>query len=133
MKQVSGNHRNRGAALAGLLCLLVLAGVCSWRAGRRSGPTLPGADQINPTVLVGGVRYEWHRGAAVSPALPEGCVYYGALTHVTETAPARDGEFAAAFSAAGEIYTVPGDPDTVYVVLTTGWMENAAVRFDRCE
>ena len=96
------------------------------------GGTLPGAEEVYPTVMVGGVLYEWHRGSAVQfDGLPEGCEDYGPLRHTDEAGPQSDGELAALFEVSGEIYTVPGDDSVVYLILTTDWMDETVIRFDR--
>ena len=97
------------------------------------GGTLYGADQVYPTVMVDGALYEWHRGSAISfSGLPEGSEYYGAISHTDAETPTKDGEFASLFPVSGAIYTVPGDDTAVYLQLTTDWMEDSVVRFDRC-
>ena len=102
-------------------------------ADAASGGTLYGADQVYPTVMVDGALYEWHRGSAISfSGLPEGSEYYGEISHTEAETPDADGEFASLFPVSGAIYTVPGDDTVVYLKLTTDWMENAVVRFDRC-
>ena len=98
-----------------------------------SDGTLYGADQVYPTVMVDGALYEWHRGNAISfSGLPEGSEYYGAISHTDAETPTKDGEFASLFPVSGTIYTVPGDDTVVYLQLTTDWMEDTVVRFDRC-
>ena len=98
-----------------------------------SGGTLYGADQVYPTVMVNGAKYEWHRGDAVSfNDLPDGCEAYGEIVHTEAETPQADGELASLFPASGTIYTVPADETVVYLRLTTDWMENAVVQFDRC-
>lgn len=95
--------------------------------------TLYGADQVYPTVMVDGALYEWHRGNAISfSGLPEGSEYYEAISHTDAETPTKDGEFASLFPVSGAIYTVPGDDTAVYLQLTTDWMEDTVVRFDRC-
>lgn len=102
-------------------------------ADAASGGTLYGADQVYPTVMVDGALYEWHRGSAIAfSGLPEGSEYYGEISHTDEETPRTDGEFASLFPVSGAIYTVPGDDAAVYLRLTTDWMEDAVVRFDRC-
>ena len=98
-----------------------------------SGGTLYGADQVYPTVMVNGAKYEWHRGDAVSlSGLPDGCEEYGEIVHTEAETPRSDGELASLFPVSGTIYTVPADETVVYLRLTTDWMENAVVQFDRC-
>ena len=94
--------------------------------------TLYGADEVYPTVMVNNALYEWRKGGAICLAgLPEQAEYYGEVTHTDAETPKRNGEFAALFQAEGTIYTVPGDEDVVYLQLTTDWMEDTVVCFDR--
>ena len=100
-----------------------------------SGCTLPGALEIYPTVMVGNNKYEWRRGAAICEALPENCEYYGKVNHVEDAdAPENNCDFVSVFTVSGQIYTVPGDYETVYLCLTSDWMEdwlnNTIVVFD---
>ena len=98
-----------------------------------SGGTLYGADQVYPTVMVNGAKYEWHRGDAIQfSGLPDGCEAYGEIVHTEAETPQADGELASLFPVSGTIYTVPADETVVYLRLTTDWMENAVVQFDRC-
>ena len=102
-------------------------------AGNAAGSTLYGADQVYPTVMVEGALYEWHKGSAIQfQGLPGGCAYYGEVRHTDAETPQSDGEFASLFPVSGTIYTVPGDADVVYLQLTTDWMEDTVVQFDRC-
>lgn len=124
-------------AAAACLCLII-GGIWSLRPQQdsghtgASGGTLPGADKIYPTVMVGDVCYEWRRGRAIYKSLPDGCEYYGEITHVSGEWPEHDGEFVSTFSASGQIYTVQGNTDTVYLCLTTSWMDGTFVAFDIC-
>jgi hypothetical protein len=124
-------------AIAACLCLVIF-GVTMWNsaqihtvttAGNTTG-TLPGADEIYPTVMVEGRFYEWRRGAAICSELPEGCVYYGELVHIEGETPNDNKEFVSVFSASGQIYTVPQTDNVVYLCLTTDWLENTVVAFD---
>lgn len=102
-------------------------------ADRAAGATLYGADEVYPTVMVNGALYEWHRGSAVHfEGIPDGCAYYGEVLHTDAETPQADGEFASLFPVSGTIYTVPGNEDEVYLQLTTDWMEETVVQFDRC-
>ena len=95
--------------------------------------TLYGADQVYPTVMVNGALYEWHKGDAIRfSGLPDGCEEYGEVSHTDADTPRSDGEFASLFQVSGTIYTLPGREDVVYLLLTTDWMEDTVVQFDRC-
>jgi hypothetical protein len=96
-----------------------------------TGPgTLPGADEIYPTIMVEGNLYEWRKGAAICSELPDDCVYYGELIHVEGETPNNNNEFVSVFSVSGQIYTVPETDTVVYLCLTTDWLENTVVVFD---
>jgi hypothetical protein len=99
-----------------------------------TGPgTLPGADEIYPTIMVEGNLYEWRKGAAISSELPDDCVYYGELIHVEGETPNNNNEFVSVFSVSGQIYTVSQTDTVVYLCLTTDWLENTVVVFDLVE
>ena len=95
------------------------------------GPTLPGSDEIYPAVMVEGSLYEWRRGAAVLDKLPDSAEYVADIKHSGERTPAENDEFVSVFDAAGEIYAEPDDDALVYLLLSTDWMQEKAVIFDR--
>lgn len=97
----------------------------------QNGNTLPGALDTYPTVMVNGSLYEWRKGQAVMERLPRNSSYYGSLIPTNRTAPEHNCEFVSDFSAAGEIYTVSDQTDCVYLILTTDWMKNTVIIFDR--
>ncbi len=117
------------------LCLLAGFAGCAGpvESAELTGPTLPGAMEVYPTVMVNDRLYEWHRGKAVNrvPSI-EGSVYYGDLIETGGHTPHENGEFAALFSASGQIYTLPDDEDIVYIKISTDWMEGVFVKFSRC-
>ncbi len=94
--------------------------------------TLPGTSEIYPTVMVDGRLYEWRRGRAIG-GRPKDSVYYGEINHVDGKKPTENCDFVSVFSVSGQIYTVPGITDCVYLCLTTDWMENKNVTFDLVE
>ena len=112
-----------------LIVLLALAGCGS--ESTSSGPTLPGADEIYPSVLVSGKLYEWRRGAAILDELPQSSNYCASIEHTNGNILVEDGEFVSTFDVTGDIYTVPEDDSCVYLVLSTNWTENAVVIFDK--
>ncbi len=112
--------------LAVLICIAVLS-PANDATGQRGG-TLQGAAEIYPSVMVNGRVYRWQR---LAYELPGDSVYYGELRHVTGETPSADCEFVSVFGAAGEIYTVPGDDESVYVRVTTEWIEDMPVLFSR--
>jgi len=116
--------------VAACLCLFVV-GFAVWKyAPRNGGNILMGDSDIYPMVMVEGQFYEWRRGAAICDELPADCDYYGELTHVEGKTPANNGEFVSWFSVSGQIYTVSGNSDCVYLCVTTEWMTEATVVFD---
>ncbi|MBR4780611.1 MAG: hypothetical protein IK014_04550 [Lachnospiraceae bacterium] len=109
------------------------------------GSTLPGADEIYPTVLVDGVCYSWRIGKAIininttdgSFAEPdqylEDKYYYGEIVNGNASVPENDRELVCSFDVSGSIYTDPNDEDVVYLKISTDWMKDAVVVFDRVE
>lgn len=114
-----------------LLWIILVSLPACGQESASGGPTLPGADEIYPSVQVEGKLYEWRMGAAILDELPEASAYYAGIEHISESTPGGDGEFASTFDAAGDIYTVSEDDSCVYLVLSTDWMENTVVVFDR--
>lgn len=99
-------------------------------------PTLPGALEIYPTVMVEGELYTWvgvygmdifHQEQG---ELPEESAYYGEVTHVEGETPKNNCEFVSTFQVSGQIYMLADDSDTVLLCLTTDWMENALIEFE---
>ena len=95
------------------------------------GSTLPGATEINPSLMVNGRIYTWAAMASSGP--PQGFAPQTALRHIGGDVLTEDGQFVAVFAAEGEIYTDPATPDTVYVRITTDWLEDEFVRFTPAE
>ena len=91
-----------------------------------------GDTDIYPTVMVEGHLFEWRFGRAIG-GLPKESLYYGEIVHVDKKIPTDNCEFVSAFSVSGHIYTVPGNTDSVYLQLTTDWMEKKNVAFDITE
>ena len=42
----------------------------------------------------------------------------------------KNGELMAVFKVSGQIYTVPGEHDRVYLCVTTNWLTDKVVAFD---
>ena len=95
--------------------------------------TLMGASEIYPTVMVNGNLYEWRRGRAICSDVPSDSIYYGDIIHVGGQIPAKDCEFVSAFTVSGQIYTISGKSDCVYLRLSTDWMNDKIVVFDIIE
>ncbi len=121
-------------ALAACLCLAV--GLTVLTVSNALAPnggaegTLLGDTEIYPTVMVNGQLYEWRRGAAICSELPNGSMYYGEIAHADGARPANDCAFVSVFSVSGQIYTVSGNGDSVYLRVTTDWLNETVVAFD---
>lgn len=98
-------------------------------------PTLPGADEIYPTIMVNGKLYEWKQGRAVIDEwdLPKGCVYRGKIYYMPgKTVPEANQEFVSAFNTSGLIFIDP-EEDLVYLQITTSWLDRKFVIFEPVE
>ena len=95
------------------------------------GPTLPGADEIYPTIMVEGELYEWRQGRAILEELPSNLTYYASIEHINEETPVENNQLVAAFDVTGDIYTMVDDNSCVYLVVSTDWMDEAVVVFDK--
>lgn len=122
--------------LAACLCLAIGLTVNSAQNRNNSiesnvigGSTLPGADEIYPTIMVNGTLYEWRFGVALVDELPIGSTYYGKINHTNGTVPENDCELVCTFAASGRIFTDPGE-DIIYLELTTSWLEKQLIIFE---
>ncbi len=95
------------------------------------GPTLPGADEIYPTVMVEEELYEWRHGKAILEKLPDNSTHYASIEHSDKEIPSENNEFVSTFDATGDIYTIPNDNSCVYLRISTDWMEESVVIFDK--
>lgn len=95
------------------------------------GPTLPGADEIYPTIMVEGELYEWRRGRAILEELPSNLTYYASIEYISEETPIENNQLVAAFDVTGDIYTMVDDISCVYLIVSTDWMDEAVVAFDK--
>ncbi len=92
---------------------------------------------IAPKVMVHGDIYGWDGMYAANIyqhmeiVIPESWKYYGDVIRVNGSIPKGDCEFVSNFSATGEIYIDPYDDSTVYILLTTPWLENKYVEFKK--
>lgn len=126
-----------------LMGLLSLFGCANTQDKEPTESTLPGADVIYPTVLVGGECYQWRRGLAVmnedvvnnSTSDPneflKNMVFYGEIIKGSSDHPEQDRELACVFDVFGSIYLDPNDENVVYLWLTTDWLEDGVIAFDR--
>ncbi len=141
-KPPKARRYRRYAVAAACLALLILAAVSlppmvrSFTGSRADGEggagTLPG--DMLPQLNVGGRLYYWDGMARVVPgfaetALPDGYTEYGPFTAVPESEEPGESQLRAGFDATGTIYTSEETPETVYVLMTTGWFEDQYVRF----
>lgn len=119
---------------AAFFCIWML-GFMAWHGFQILYPVLhpmvgvispPGADKINPTVMVDGEFYNW---AGTCKKLPEDCSLYGEINHSIKKWPQNDRELVSLFWAEGEIYTTP-DENCVYLRLTTSWLDDTVVKFE---
>lgn len=94
-----------------------------------AGCTLPGADEIYPTIMVNGTLYEWRFGVALIEELPVGSTYYGEIKHIDGITPENDCELVSVFDASGRIY-LDSDEDIIYLELTTDWLEKQLIIFE---
>ena len=95
------------------------------------GATLPGATEINPSVMVNGKIYTWV--GIVDTGIPDGYLYVSDLTHIEGDVLSEDGQFISTFDAKGQIYAHPDRPDRVYIQITTDWLEGNLVQFSLAE
>ena len=126
-----------------LMGLLSLFGCANTQDKEPTVSTLPGADVIYPTVLVGGECYQWRRGLAVmnedvvnnSTSDPneflKNMVFYGEIIKGSSDHPEQDRELACVFDVSGSIYLDPNDENVVYLWLTTDWLEDGVIAFDK--
>ena len=102
------------------------------------GNSLIGKDGSYPTIKTEFGYYEWHFGKAII-ARSEGealkvldnLEFYGEFTHSTEKYPTKDNELCCWFDVKGYIYIDPDDQSVIYLYLSTDWMNDVVVTFDR--
>ena len=83
---------------------------------------------IVPTVMVGDNIYEWREGQLCQEPLPEECEYYGEIKYTSGILPKHDCEFVFEYATTGQIYTVPGNSNSVYLYLTIDYPENSIMQ-----
>ena len=126
-----------------LMGLLSLFGCANTQDEDTFGPTLPGADEIYPTILVDGEFYQWRMGRAVmnedvvnhADYDPEiflkDMVLYGEIIKESGDHPEHDRGLVCVFDASGTVYLDPYDENVVYLWLTTDWFEDGVIAFDK--
>lgn len=125
---------HKWGVLASCFCLtaFIITTFCIIRLHRNKGNgTLPGAEEIYPTVMVNDKLYEWYKGEgnAIYSKLPDDCKFYGEIYHTKEIIPKNNCGFASVFDVSGEIYTTSSN-NFIYLKLTTSWTENTVVKFE---
>jgi hypothetical protein len=93
-------------------------------------PALPGADEIYPAVYLNGQSYYWKRLFQLN-YLPDEYRLIGNIVFIAGDAPKEDLQFTAAFNASGKAYYDDAEPDKIVICLTTAWMADQYVIFDR--
>lgn len=104
-----------------------LSAVEAYRVSPYVGNYLSRGTDIYPTVMADGKLYHWK---TTLDELPEGSEYYGEITYVLAERPVKNGELMAVFKVSGQIYTVPGEHDQVYLCVTTNWLTEKVVAFE---
>ena len=148
INKVTVHFSNKRAVFISLVAITVLAisisvfaviGATKTTVNKNNG-TLYGADQIYPTVLVNGEYYCWKKGVAIvasdvaeTDTLLSKLDYYGEIINTQNKIPESDRELVSLFKAEGKIYTNSHNADIVYILLTTDWMSNTMVIFERMD
>ena len=125
-----------------LLCLLVAIVLVICLAVRNNsdllkmGPTLPGADEINPALMYSGSVYYWKNISGTANnmpkgELPSGYQYVGDIQYVDKQKPEQDMQFVAKFKATGKLYAKKDEPKDVCVCITTNWLNQSYVIFSQ--
>ena len=109
-----------------LICVSFLFGCANTGKKENTESTLPGADEIYPTVLVDGECYQWRMGSAImnldvvnnSTYDPNeflrDMVLYGEIIKGRGNHPEQDRELVCVFDASGKIYLDPNDKICYY-------------------
>ncbi|MGI6703643.1 MAG: hypothetical protein ACOX42_06410 [Clostridia bacterium] len=92
-------------------------------------PELPGSDVIYPAVLYRGELYYWERLS--HKPLPQPLTPIGEIEYIGEAEPDADLQFIGMFQVNGTAYFYAEEPDILYVCLTTDWMSDTFVMFNR--
>lgn len=98
------------------------------------GNTLPGATEINPSVMYNDTVYSWKQMSGPITKLPQGELpdgyeYVGDIQFVNTGKLERNFQFIAKFSATGKLYYNEDLPDQICICITTDWLDNAYVLF----
>lgn len=96
--------------------------------------TLPGAEEIYPSVMYNGTIYYWKQMAGPVTQLPkgispEGYEFTGSIEYTDSGKLTEDMQFTAAFEASGKLFVNEEEKDRVCICLTTYWLDNSYVIF----
>jgi hypothetical protein len=111
-----------------ILPLLLFAG-CAEEDDPITTTELPGSDAIHPAVYYRGELYYWERSP--HKPLPQPLTPIGEIDYIGEAEPDADLQFIGMFQVNGIAYFYAEEPDILYVCLTTDWMSDTFVMFNR--
>lgn len=103
-------------------------------AGGDDCGTLPGADEIYPSVMYQGTIYYWKQMAGPVTKLPQGILpdgyeFGGSIEYTDSGEITEELQFTATFDASGKLFYKEEEPDRVCICLTTYWLDNCYVIF----
>ena len=110
------------------LPLLLIAG-CAEKDDPITAPELPDSDVIYPAVFYRCELYYWERLSR--KPLPQPLTPVGEIEYIREAEPYADLQFIGMFQVNGTAYLYAEEPDILYVCLTTDWMSDTFVMFNR--
>ena len=124
-----------GIAVIGLM-------ICSFIAIQRhrsisfdfeDSSTLLGATEINPAVMYDGAIYYWKcmYGSGNREMLPDDYEYEGDIINIREDNLEQNFQFTGKFDATGQLFYSEKDPNNIYVLMKTDWIDNRYVIFSK--
>lgn len=135
------NHKNHFVVVVSIFIIsmsviLILKVMNHSKLTIQDSSTLPGATEINPSVMYNENIYYWESLAGPSDKLPQGVLpdgyeYVGEIKYTSNKKLTQDFQFVAKFKATGQLYYNKNKPDYVYICITTYWLENAYVKFSK--
>lgn len=117
-----------------ILLTLLYSGCADTADDPITTPELPGSDELYPAVYYQGELYYWERVAFVrdsDPPDPAELTLLGEIEPIWDAAPNQDLQFVGLFPVSGNAYFNAEEPDILYLCLTTEWMTNTYIRFNR--
>lgn len=87
-------------------------------------------DIYNTTILVEDKYYHWAKSEAYLFKLPKEAEFYGRIVHTNANYPSKDCEMTSSFDVEGIIYVDKNNPQYIYLVLTTEWLNEGVIRFE---